>query len=347
MPYLALLALLALAAFPAELVTVGPEAADAERLAREFDTGWRVPARPAGEPGLLPELEALLAARFEVTLDGDELASFGDVVRAVDALGRGERARWLERLVRAAPVLERHGEALRQLLFDEELRERDWNGDDDGERDGFWMGEPWELGGERGELPGPWAEVEVRPEIQQGAALVRADLATFKDAENDFRAYLGHRGGRYRWIYPEPGRYVRGEDQDGRPVDASLVVFRSDLPFPFTSYDCRLHVQNRLDSAGRLVCDTYSTSGDFHFLAGLDLFLPVRASDGTPVGLLLLRDFGLDLDGVPDDGGHVRAALRRAVGNIKLEAERRAALLSALGALDGEVPEFVMYGKRE
>jgi hypothetical protein len=140
---------------------------------------------------------------------------------------------------------------------------------------------------------------------------------------------------------------VRGEDADGRPLDASLVVFRSDLPFPFSSYDCRLHVQNRLDSAGRLSCDTYSTSGDFHFLAGLDLFLPVRASDGTPVGLLLLRDFGLDLDGVPDDGGHVRAALRRAVGNIKLEAERRAALLPALGALDGEVPEFVMYGKRD
>lgn len=330
-----------------ELVEVRPVQVDAARLAREFDTAWRLPPRPADQPGLLPALEALAEARFEATVDGVVLRTLGDLFVAADELGPDQRVQWLERVLRAAPALGERRGALEQLLLDRNLRRDDWDAERDADRDGFLMGAPWRPGG-RGEaaLPGPWGKLEVRPEIQQGATLVRADLATFKQVENDFRLYHGHRGATYEWIHPEPDHYVRGEQPGGGTADSSLVVFRSDLPFPFGSYDCRLHVQNRLDARGRLVCDIYSTSGDFHFMAGSDVFLPVRTGDGAGVGFLVVRDFGFDLDGVPDSGEHCRAALRRSLGNLKLEAERRAAGRK-LGALEGELPAFVMYGRRD
>lgn len=314
----------------AELIEVRPVEVDAERLAREFDTGWRLPPRPADQPGLLPVLEALAEARFEATVDGVALRTLGDLVVAADGLGPDQRVQWLERVLRAAPGLGDRRGVLEQLLLDRNLRRDDWDAERDADRDGFLMGATWRPGG-RGEaaLPGPWRKLEVRPEIQQGATLVRADLETFKQVENDFRLYHDHRGARYEWIRPEPGHYVRGEQQGGGIADSSLVVFRCDLPFPFDSYDCRLHVQNRLDARGRLSCDIYSTSGDFHFLAGSDVFLPVRTGDGAGVGFLVVRDFGFDLDGVPDGEDHCRAALRRSLGNLKLEAERRAAAASS------------------
>jgi len=337
-----LLAALALAA-AGETVAVRAAELPPGGLADEFDLCWQLPERPASSPGLLPSLEALAAERFELRVDGVALRTFGDLALACEPLGAAERASWLQRLAAASPALAaRHGQALRQLLLDEELRAPDWDADDDGRHDGFLMGAPWKL---EGPLPPCWERLDVTPQIEQGAALVRSDLDTFKAVENDFRLYLGHRGADYEWIYPEPGRFFTGVDSSGRPVNTSLVVFRCDLPFPFTHYDCRLHVLNRLDGAGRLWTDIYSTSRDFHFLAGRDAFVPVRAGDGRAVGFLIVRDFGFDVDGVPDKARHRASALRRSLGNLKLEAERRTAG-GALGALDGELPSFEMYGLR-
>ena len=313
-------------------------------LDQEFDLGWRLPARPRSSPGLLPGLEALVTATFELPWNGRVLRTFGDLVLALEPLGRDRRQRALKQLRGEAPDLfQRHGEALEQLLLDDQLRSESWDANDDEPRDGFLMAPTWEL---QGDQPGPWGQVEVERTIEQGAAFVRSDLETFKAVENDYRLYPSHRGARYDWIYPAEERYFRGEDADGNPLNTSLIVFRCDLPFPLSNYDCRLHVMNRLDERGRLNTDIYSTSRDFYYMAGMDVFLPVRAGSGDPVGFVVVRDFGFDLDGVPDKGKHRTGALRRTLGNLKLEAERRTRR-GELGPIDGSVPDFVMYGVRD
>jgi hypothetical protein len=171
-----------------ELMEVRPVEADAARLAREFDTAWRLPKRPADQPGLLPALEALAEARFEATVDGVALQTLGDLVLAADELGPDQRVQWLERLLRAAPGLGAHRGALEQLLLDRNLRRDDWDAERDADRDGFLMGAAWSPGSRGGAArPGPWRTLEVRPVIQQGGPLVRAVLETVKQVVDDVR----------------------------------------------------------------------------------------------------------------------------------------------------------------
>ena len=123
--------------------------------------------------------------------------------------------------------------------------------------------------------------------------------------------------------------------------------FRCNLPFPFSGYTCDLRVLNRLDGDGHLVTDIYSKSKDFHWMAGRDVFIPVRTSDGRWVATLAVRLFGFDLDGVPDRDGHRRAALRGSLGNLKRDAEASfAARNEPPRTVEGALPPFVVHGLR-
>ena len=126
----------------------------------------------------------------------------------------------------------------------------------------------------------------------------------------------------------------------------ALVLSQPSLPFPFGGYTCDLRILNRLDGEGRLVTDIHSTSRGFHWMAGRDVFLPLYDADGEWVAMVMLRQFGFDLKGVPDKAKHRRAALRGGVGNLKLGAERRFPGQGGEPVVRGEVPTFVVRGAK-
>jgi len=314
-----------------------------------FDLRWSLPRpRRAGGDDLEKRMEQLLELRFElpsVPPGGEPYRSLGDLVRAADARGGAGLEAWLARVLRADRTLDsRWGDALRQLLLDDELRSDDWDPDEDTERDGFLMGSGWNL---RGEGLRPWKTLEEPAIAEQGASLVRAELADWKGVENDYRRYPSMRESAYEAIYPRSGSYFRGEDPAGRPFATLALYFRCDLPFPFSTYSCDLRILNRLGADGRLETDIYSTSADFHWMAGRDVFLPVEDSAGERVAYLVVRTFGFDLDGVPDGRSHRQAGLRQSLGHLKrwAEAARRE---REGGSLDeaGRLPEFRVLGRR-
>ena len=103
-----------------------------------------------------------------------------------------------------------------------------------------------------------------------------------------------------------------------------------------------------IDAEGRLVCDIYSTSDDFHWLAGRDVYLALDTSDGVRAAYLVVRQYGFDLDGVPDSEKNVREALRGSLGSLRLRAERLAGPSPSARADRGpaRVPEFPVRGQR-
>lgn len=333
---------------------VEPRTASHDEMTREvFDPRWIVPSGlPLAEEGggvaweLEVELEKRIAFVAEASsVDASAPRSFGDVVK----LARGADAKaieaLLERVESAQPRLWKEiAPFAKELLRDEGLRASKWNPDKDAGNDGLFLARPLSLAESRVE---PWSKIEGSRLVQQGAVLVYADLDALKAAENDFTAYRKRPGATYEAIYPVEGSYVRGLDPDGRAFAASKLFFESDLPFPFGTYSCDLRIQNRLRADGRLVCDIASTSADFYWMAGRDLFLPVRASDGAWQGTLVVRLFGFDLRGVPDGDDARRAGLRSSLGSLKRESE---ALFAKLGVeprtIDGAVPEYEVRGTR-
>jgi hypothetical protein len=165
-------------------------------------------------------------------------------------------------------------------------------------------------------------DLVVESRALDAAALFRADLVSIKAVENDYRTYRLHVGTDYEAIHPVPDSYVEAVDANGRPISALALWFRCDLPFPFTDYSCHLRILNRFAEDGTARTDIYSTSGDFHFLAGRDAFLPVETSAGELVACLVVRHFGFDLDGVPDGPAQRIEALRGSLGNLERKAER-------------------------
>ncbi len=299
----------------------------AERLAwselspKVFDRRWTLPA-PRTVPGrdLLVEMQNLLSLRFDAEgANGTRYRCFGDLVRASRDLAVDERRSWYAELERAAPELcSDWGAGLTELLFDHRLRSERWRPSKDYNADGFLIADSWDMRGEGA----PWSDLDVEPLTEQCATLMRADLASIKAAENDYRVYLDNIGTNYDEIFPVDGSYFVGDDPGGRPFSTLTIRFRSDLPFPFSSYSTRLAILNRFDGAGVLHTDIYSTSSDFQWLAGRDVFLPVATSDGEWIAFLLVRHFGFDLDGVPDGPNNRDEAIRCSLGNLKRNAER-------------------------
>ena len=310
------------------LLAVVPPAQDYEVPARpatwdelspdRFDRAMFLPedCRPGDD--LLARMRALLALEFE--LDGAR-RNFGDLVRLAHALEPGQRYAWLDRLAQRAPELvATWGVELRELLLDGGLSRPEWDPADDRGDDGILMGAGWEPQG----CAWPRPDRTLAPRFEQAAVLYRADLATIKLVENDYRDYTEHVGADFDTIYPVRDDHLEGEDEAGQPFRYLSLYSRSDLPFPFSGYSCDLRILNRVDADGNLRTDIYSPSEDFHYMAGCDQFLPVEDSDGATVAYLAVRDFGFDIDGVPDRAKHRREALRATLGNLKRKAERRA-----------------------
>jgi len=337
-----------------EATRVEPRAASWEELAREvFDPAWILPEGlplAPGEKGLALELEVELARLVALVAepsaaDPGAPRSLGDLAAASRGLDRAGLAALLARFERAQPELARTLAPIAgELLHDAGLLARKWDPERDRDDDGILLARPLTLAGVES---APWKDLRGSRLVQQGAALVRADLATIKAVENDFPRYPGRPGTSYESIVPVAGAHLRGLDPAGRPFAALRVRFESDLPFPFGTYDCDLRILNRLRADGRVACDIASPSHDFYWMAGRDLFLPVRASDGSFQGELVVRLFGFDLRGVPDGDDARRAGLRASLGSLKREAE---ALYRERGAAGrpsgGTLPDFQVIARR-
>ncbi len=311
---------------------------------RAFDPRWCLPERAASRD-LLREMRGLLALRFDATdAEGRALRCFGDVVSVFRSLPPAEREAWFRDLRERAPeFVGDWGEGLAQLLFDEDLYGADWDPEDDLDRDGMVTADSWSL---KAAGRGPWDEVGGDPRVEQLATLIFGDLTAIKAAENDYRQYYSNIGAEYEEIYPVPESYVRGTGPDGAAFAYLQLYFASDLPFPFGGYECDLRILNRLDAEGCLRTDIYSVSEDFNWLAGRDVFLPVRTSDGTWVAELLVRVYGFDIDNVPDKPSHRRLALRSSVGNLRRRAESLFAAARTTPTTEAAVPEFRVLGAR-
>lgn len=268
----------------------------------------------------------VLAQRFDaLDIDGRFGAAkqYGDVLRiAREALAGGTSVEdvMLEITDQRPELATAFAGWIEPLLRADGLAADDWNPDDERDDDGMRIGARLPLTATDGE---PWSNLDGTRVLTQGSTLVFADLATIKAVERDYAAYPKRAGAAYESIAMKPDSWRTGEARDLGAFTLHHMEFRADLPFPFTTYFCDLTVLDRIDAAGRLRADVYSTSADFHWLAGTDVYLPVEDSDGSLVAWLLVRVFGFDLDGVPDGDSDREAAIRAGIGNLKRLAERR------------------------
>jgi hypothetical protein len=281
-------------------------------------------ASGGAELSLHEAMQELVGLRFEKR-EGDEeevyARSFGDLIAAAGKLRDRPRAQklLLERLERTRPdVWAKVERWLPDLVQDRFVRSAEWDPAVERDDDGFAFGTAIEIGGPS--LP-KWREVEGSKVVQQAATLVFADLVALETAENDYRTYYDHVGASYETLIPVPGSYLRGECPDERPFAMLRLRFTADLPFPFSSYTCDLDILKRIGADGCLEAWSEARGTDFYWLAGAVAYLPVLDSEGEFVALLLVRQLGFDLRGVPDGDSDRRTSLRGLLGNLKRRAE--------------------------
>ncbi len=325
-PMSSVLLLTSLATAQIREVRVAPRDVDWATATKEgFDPSRAMPWATGGpESSVHAAMRELVALRFE-SVDGDEdevyARSFGDLVAACARLRDRPRAQamLLDRLKRSRPdIWKQVGKWLPGLVKDQYLRSSDWDPAVERDDDGFVFGEPIRIGGPQ--LPN-WREVEGSHLVQQAATLIYADLAAMETVENDYRPYYDHVGATYETLTPVPGSLLRGKGPDDRPFSMLRIRFKSDLPFPFSSYSCDLQLLKRIDADGFLEGWTEDRSPDFYWLSGCAIYLPVFDSEQNFVALLTVRQFGFDMRGVPDGDADRRTSLRGLLGNLKRRAE--------------------------
>lgn len=310
-----------------------------------FDPGWLLPAsRGDGGSDLQARMRTLLALEIPWTETDGQKSSlrFADLVVATRDLDDTATRKWLKSLSKRSPAFEKEwGETVSQLLRDDYVRSSKWKPSNDSESDGIYFGAAWELH----EDPSNSWGVAGEPRIEQVASVFLADLDAIKAAENDYRVYPSNVGADYEVIGPVAKSYFVGEDEDERRFACHRLYFRCDLPFPFSDYECDLHILSRTNDRGEVVTDIYSPTDDFYYMGGRDTFLPLETADGDWIGFLNVRWFGFDLDGIPDGASERKEAMRASLGNLRRNAER---LFSESGGVRrtevGVVPEFEVVG---
>ncbi|MHC4845765.1 MAG: hypothetical protein ACYTCU_06360 [Planctomycetota bacterium] len=326
----------------------------ADQLESVFPGRWIMPEPPrpdARDEDAVEDLVTRMKRLAAETWPGDEETRFrtlGDLTMAAAGTSApAERRALLEAFRKEQPAAwRRWGEVLEQVLTDDGLRKDDWSAKKDADDDGLFMAEPWSLKGQRAQ---PWRGLSGNKDVHQVAAWIMADLETLKAAENDYAAYADEPGSEYDVIHPVAGTHVALTDEEGTAQRVALQVQTvSQLPWPFGDLSCRMRVQYRIDGDGHLVTDVASTSGDFHWFAGRDVFVPLRTRDQAFAGFLVVRWFGFDVKGVPDGDGTRTSALRAGVGRLKRVAEARwsASEEQEPRTIEGAIPDFVLTGDR-
>lgn len=319
--------------------TPGPEpaACTAEELNARFPPAWRLPrADRAGKalPNTLFE-ESMIRLSTEVLAAADPATGrppllLGDLLaRSAAAARAGSKEAARKELVLILEEAEARVPAarwpeVRALVDLRDFVSPKWDPDDSGERAGFLLGPTWEMPDEL------WPSHEGSREVEQCAVFMAADLASIKACESDFSRYFQYVGNDYLRVAPVASSYYFVAPE-GEPISARgllctsalsfSVDFRNDLPFPFGSFELRLHYLSGLDETGRPRTWVYSDSEAFHWLAGCDLYEPVLDGAGNFVGTLVIRQAGLDLDGVPDRSANRQAGMRMALGGLRRDAE--------------------------
>lgn len=324
LPILAVSWLTALAAGDPAATPCPCDAAWKDVVPARFDTSWTLPAPdlPAGEE-LLARAEAAAAWRLDPPLrpdglEGPACTTLGDLLTWSRGLPSGRRAARIAALPLPEALAETLADDLRALLDDGDLRDDDWDPSDDTDADGLLTGPAWEL--PRG-LSSRWDGLEGSRAVHQAVTLAAADPLAVKRAENDFPSYFDRRHSGYEAIHALPGSCLAGVDAAHGAFLVLSMYVRCDLPFPFDDYEVWMDSLTRRDAADRFVTDVHARRGDFLWMAGRDVLVPVPDGDGTVVGTLIVRRLGFDIGGVPDGDRHRRASLRGGLGNLKLRAE--------------------------
>jgi hypothetical protein len=296
-----------------------------------FDTRWILPEMRADPwasederpPDMRRNIEKLLTARFPGK-DGETVdprtVSFADALVETHRLGGDVKLRdaFLDKLKRERPDAWRfYAPELPQMGREDVLDGDEWKPSKDSDADGMIFARSYRADCAH---TAPWTGLD-KPRVQQAAIVVWADLDAIEEADKDYPSYRKNVESTYNSIYVPKGSYVKGVDDAGRPFAALRIVFQCELPFPYSHYDCDLRELDRIDAAGRLVVDAYSTSKDFNWLASEDVFYPLETASGEWVGTVIVRAFGVDLAGVPDGESDARESVRGYLGNLKRRAD--------------------------
>jgi hypothetical protein len=320
--------------------------ASAQEMRTEvFEPAWRLPdalwmpSKDADRLALAVSVPALLAERFE----GSEpwMRSVGDIIAEHRSRGGDHPAleRVLRELAQGAPAAHaRVGKLLSEVLDARELANPAWNPDIDQHDDGMYFGA---LLARNKSSDEPWRSQSGARTFHQAVTFVRADLDAILGAIHDYASSIRDPKTSYERLEPLADSLLVGTSDALGDFAALRVRVRSDLPFPFTHYDCDLRVLHTLES-GTLVTDIYSPSRDFYWFAGKDWYLPVRASDGTWLGTMIVRLSGFDLSGVPDGDDDRKSGTRTALGSVRRRAEASFAAAGGVPrTIEGAIPKFV------
>ncbi len=338
-----------------------PLASSAEEIRAAFPDAWRLPRMDrAGRElpsqlfeqrviGLVREPLAAADTGRPALMLGDLLARVAAAERlpTLDEARKELKAILADARARVPAALLPQVEALLDL---HEFLSPKWDPDDDDERCGFLLGESWELPVDC------WPRHGGKRIVDQCAVFIAADLACIKLAETDFTKYFLYPNNNYLAVLAVPNSY-RVEPMDCEPVAGLPCAARatmsadlqSDLPFPFSSYVLRLRMMSEIGADERVTTWIYSDSPDFYWMAGYDRYEPVHDATGAFVGTLVIRQFGCDIDGVPDGSSHHHGGMRSMLGGVRRQAEALARERAALGFFPatGAVPVTpVVPGRR-
>lgn len=273
---------------------------------------------------------------------GHQPVLLGDLAVRLAPLREDTRAlvRELERQAEALPGMSKSERRnLAELLCDSGLHRKKWTPEDNLKDDGILHLPSWELedNKQRSTL---WKKRSGDDTVLRGATLVFTDLEAWFAAENDVEAYFDHAANRFEQVEIPAASRVRSASPEGSEARAQIFRVLSDLPFPFGDYGGDNRVRLSLRPDGLVMNEVYMAKcDDFHWLAGRDVFLPLRSSKGEYLGLIVIQEFGFDLDGVPESDGNRKEAVRAALGNKKREAELRYRPRKEVRPQRGRLPE--------
>lgn len=305
----------------------------------QFDSSRVLPIGSPKWPGSGAFFDSFKDIAAEPLAEGVML---GDIVREMgDGHDAASYRRAISRLLEGKEGGIRMRGRVFALLVDQDVLGRKWTPDEGTRNDGFVYGKDLDL--KRSGHP-HWSKREGDTDLYQVASFIRADLVALKNAENDYARYPRRVGANYEEIGALKGRWFRGDQGKLGPFDSNQIRFRSDLPWPFGDFSCHLRILNFLSEEGFLRTEVYSDSRDFYWLAGTDLFIPVRDSRGAFQGMIVVRASSFDLRGVPDGKKNRVRGLRSGLGNLQREAEPAFAKRGGRAIVDRAIPDYRVTG---